>query len=128
VVAALLVWLSWADPDNAWAQRTFTGLPPTAVPTFPDIPSNPILLSPGIPTSPPVPAIGVCASDAGDEKGGRAPESPWVKVPHLLSSEGRKGWFLLPPSGKGYYAALDWLRGEARGVTALPQAVWVRCG
>jgi hypothetical protein len=55
-----------------------------------------------------LPASGGTAEGTGQEKG---PESPWAKVPDLAPVP-RPGWFLLPPSGPGYYTALDMFRGK----------------
>jgi hypothetical protein len=48
----------------------------------------------------------------GDEKAG-APPSFWAKIPDL-STPARPGLFLLPPSGPGYYTALDAFRGNCQ--------------
>jgi hypothetical protein len=41
----------------------------------------------------------------------KAPESSWAKVPELQATP-RPGWFLMPPTGSGYYTALDCLKGK----------------
>jgi hypothetical protein len=50
--------------------------------------------------------------------GGQAPagdnkpkDTPWSRVPYL-SPQPRPGWFLLPPSGCGYYTLLDCVKGN----------------
>jgi hypothetical protein len=61
----------------------------------------------------PVPATapGSAAAACGDDR--RPPASPWAKVPPL-SPPPRLGWYLLPPTGDGYYTALDCLKGNRR--------------
>ena len=43
----------------------------------------------------------------------KAPTSFWAKIPDLLAPA-RPGLFLLPPSGSGYYTALDAFRGNCQ--------------
>jgi Alginate export len=48
-----------------------------------------------------------------DDKKKDEPKPFWATVPEL-SPPARPGWFLLPPSGSGYYTGLDALRGECK--------------
>ena len=51
--------------------------------------------------------------DKSDAKTDAAPPSFWAKVP-ALEPPPRPGLFLLPPTGSGYYTALDAIRGECK--------------
>ncbi len=51
------------------------------------------------------------AAQPADAAGG---DSAWAKIPSYLRPTPRAGWFLLPPTGPGYYTALDAIKGECK--------------
>jgi hypothetical protein len=63
----------------------------------------------------PVPTL---SPDVPAQTGGEAQSKPkpegWANIPAYLRPDPRPGWFILPPSGPGYYTALDCLRGNQR--------------
>jgi hypothetical protein len=114
-LAALVAARLLLNPSPAQAQSPIpSALPPASLdnappPVPPGVPLPP--LTPVPPTAPALPP-GSCPSCGCQASSG----FDWSKVPDLAPVP-RPGWFLLPPTGCGYYTALDQLRGNAREST-----------
>ncbi len=75
-----------------------------------DLAASRVSAQPPIPPDITVPPSATSAPPPKKEEG---PQPFWAKVPDL-EPQSRPGDFLLPPSGCGYYSALDALRGEQK--------------
>jgi hypothetical protein len=114
-----------APPASAPVVSTVTSTPPATTPSAlppridsstaaPPEPGNLVVQAPiadraataGTETSTGI-AFGQPTSDA------ESRATPWSKIPPL-SPAPRPGWFLLPPSGCGYYTLLDYIKGNAQ--------------
>ena len=83
----------FATVELTWSQETS---PPAA--TLPPTMTAPTDASPGVSYGDPAVTEG-CASST-------APSSPWSKVPPVTPLP-RPGWFIIPPTGPGYYSLKD---------------------
>src|SRR5947209_3686874 len=81
--------------------------PPAVAPA--PVVSTPAPATPALPDPSPVVPEGTPAGDAC----GTSCESVWSKVPPVTPTP-RLGWFLIPPSGPGYYSLRDLLEGDCR--------------
>ncbi len=90
------------------------GTLPTAAPAGASLPPS-LPAGSGAPAGEVILSLPAGAPAPGAACGGQcpAPESPWAKVPSL-SPQPLPGAFLVPPSGAGYYSAVDCLYGKCR--------------
>jgi hypothetical protein len=106
VVGGLLAGLWLQAPASAFAQD---GAAPAPLPAAYETIIVVQQASPAPGEAPAVPREGLPAS--GPTPQAEGPQSPWAKVPDLPPVS-RPGLFLLPPSGPGYYTAIDMFRGK----------------
>lgn len=102
-VPGLLAVLAFAQPPGAVAQAP--DVPSTTTP--PSAQASTVPQPTDISKTPPTATLWLENVDLDGEA--KPSESPWAK-PMPPSADGRPGWFRLPPTGEGYYTALDWLR------------------
>jgi hypothetical protein len=107
------LWLGLANVNQA--QDSVLPAPvrvlPVSVETAQPAPAIPL---PAEPASPPAAAAEGTPTEAGSSADApKPPPSPWAKVPPVATFP-RLGWFLIPPTGPGYYSLRDVVEGNCR--------------